>query len=525
MKRSLFWKMALVLSATVLLVESALLVVMYHVSYQNSLTHNTEDIRRFAATAAQYFQAYDPYDLKDCADCNDLFNTLCEDLDLSYLYAIRPDTEKRDETYLALGSSKSFRNLVDGQRYTGYVSKGTLTDAELQAFNGDKSGVTAHEQNQFGDMLICYMPVERYFDSKTSAYVEKTVSFIGAEISMDEVMALSRKSFLNITLLTLLPSLAISAAIALLLYFLISRPLRVISERMKHFVEDRSKNFERLPVKGNNEFAEVSASFNTMAEEIDRYLAQSVEMNRQMTELQIARSIQMGLLEPETFSNTTAEVSAFIRPAKDVGGDLYDYLELEDGKICVMIADVSGKGVSAALFMSRAVTLLHQYAEAGLRPSQLLYEYNNHLAAHNSNLMFITTFVGIYDPVAGTLTYSNAGHNPPYLLSDRLTALDGRHGPAAGVFAGEPYDEQTVPFRPGDRLFMYTDGVTEAKNDSNRLFGDEALQKVLETVLHDGSDIIEAVLAQLSDFTGEAPQSDDITMLMLRAVPPEETNS
>lgn len=519
MKHSLFWSMALLLSVIVLSVEGAMLVVMYHVSYQNNLSHNTDDIRRFAATAAKYFQAYDPYNLDECADCNELFNTLCEDLDISYLYAIRPDTNKKDETYLAIGSSKSFRHLVDGQRYTGYVSKGTLTGAELQAFGGDTSGVTVHEQNQFGDMLICYMPVERYLDSKTNTYVEKTVSFIGAEISMDEVMALFHKSFLNIILLTLLPSLAISLAVALVLYFRISRPLRTISGRMKHFVDDQGKSFERMPVKGEDEFSEMSASFNFMAGEIDRYIAQTAEMNRQAAELQIASNIQMGLLEPERFTGKSAAVRAFMQPAKDVGGDLYDYLTLADGKICVIIADVSGKGVSAALFMSRAVTLLHQYAEAGMPPSEILFEYNNHLAARNSNMMFITTFVGIYNPADGTLTYSNAGHNFPYLLSDRLMMLDGEHGAAAGVFKNVTYAEHTVPMHAGDTLFLYTDGVTEAKNTADNLWGEEPLEAVLNGVLQGGGDPIDAVLAQLKDYTRDALQSDDITMLTLRAFP------
>lgn len=518
MKRSIFLKLALILMAILLLIEGAMLAGMYLLLSGNILDSCRDTIRRTATMAVHWFEMYDPNDLEDCKLASQAFTELCDDLEVTYIYAIMPDVEKKDEKYLAIGTQKDDDSLFRKTRYPGYVAKGTLTDEELQAFIGDSSGVFVRESNQFGDMLIVYMPVKRYLDIHTNKMVNQTVSFIGAEISMDEVMGRLHNNFLAIVPITMLPSIAITIAVALVLYFKISRPLQTISGRMKHFIDDRSKGFERLPVKGKDELADMSASFNLMAEELDRYLEQVSEMNRQTAALQIACSIQMGLLEPPAFSNSAVALRAYICPALDVGGDLYDYQELPDGKICVIIGDVSDKGVSAALLMSRAVTLLHQYAATGMSPSQIMFEYNNLLAAHNPNIMFITTFIGIYDPSAHRLTYSNAGHNTPYLLADTPVPLDGAHGVAAGIFKDAAYTDATVDFCLGDTLFLYTDGVTEAKNADDEMFEEAALEEALNEALRTGDDVIDTVLRRLNAFTGDAAQSDDVTMLTLRAV-------
>ena len=152
---------------------------------------------------------------------------------------------------------------------------------------------------------------------------------------------------------------------------------------MENFVNDRGKDVEKLQVKGNDELAEMSRSFNLMTEEIDKYIedidALNKEKHTQAAELEIARNIQTGLLKPSDYENGSVCISAMMRAAKNVGGDLYDYQVLENGKVFIAAADVSGKGISAALFMSRAITLLHQYALLGYSPAKMLGEYNNTL--------------------------------------------------------------------------------------------------------------------------------------------------
>ena len=206
--------------------------------------------------------------------------------------------------------------------------------------------------------------------------------------------------------------------------------------------------------------------------------------------------------------------------AKVVGGDLYDYHLLDNGSVFVAIGDVSGKGITAALFMSRAITLLNNYAKLGYSPAKMLFEFNNNLAAHNPNMMFITAFVAVYDPKTGELTYSNAGHNYPYILSDKLTALNTENGIMAGSFEDVAFPEYTVKMKPGDCLFMYTDGVTEAENKSGELFDETRLEEVLlKNKACSADDLLNAVTSEINVFAQGAEQSDDMTMLTLQIKP------
>ena len=519
MKHSLFWKLVLCLLCIELLVEGVAILFMYEWNYQRSIEMAKNDLRHAAEFAASAFELYDPYNLEDAKNSESIFQTICDSYDLPYIYAIKPDPVTRNEEYLAFSFGATVPKYIKDSRFSGYVAAGTLTDEELQVYNGEINSAFVQEKGVFGNTLICYMPVKRYYDCETQKFVnDKIVSIVGVEMYIDTVVNGFFERFGVTVLYSLLITTVLTIAIAFILYFRISRPIKQISSRMTGFVSDRDRNgkFEKLPVKGRDEIAEMSASFNKMAEEIDLYLSQLSELNRQKAELHIARNIQIGLLEPTKFYHQSAFINAYIKPARDVGGDLYDYQVLSDGKLCVVIADVSGKGVSAALFMSRAVTLLHQYAESDLSPAQILYEYNNHLADRNPNTMFITTFVGIYDPDTQTLTYSNAGHNDPYLLSDDVIALDGEHGMAAGIFKGEEYKEYSVQMKKGDTILLYTDGVTEAKSCENELFGEERLEKILRGQLQkDGETVLGAVLKKIEKFCEGAVQYDDITMMAL----------
>ena len=167
--------------------------------------------------------------------------------------------------------------------------------------------------------------------------------------------------------------------------------------------------------------------------------------------------------------------------------------------------------------MARAVTLLNQYAKLGYQPARILEEYNNTLAAQNPRRMFITTFVAFYDPADGTLTYANAGHNFPYILSDTLIPLDEGHGVAAGLFKGATYENACVKMKAGDTLFLYTDGVNEAENARGELYSTERLEEKLSSCIKAKTvDAVTYILSDLKSFTAGAEQNDDITMLSMR---------
>jgi sigma-B regulation protein RsbU (phosphoserine phosphatase) len=198
---------------------------------------------------------------------------------------------------------------------------------------------------------------------------------------------------------------------------------------------------------------------------------------------------------------------------------LFDAAVLPDGRLMIVVADVSGKGVPAGLFMAVAKTLLNVGRQYCKRPDELVSFLNRELVAHNDALMFVTMFVGMFDPETGELQYTNAGHNPPYIrrADGSIVVLEGRHGMALGISDAAEFTTETASLREGDLLTLYSDGVTEAQNTASELFDERRLEECLTdlaepTAASAGTEL----LARVAAFQGEAPQFDDITLLCLR---------
>ena len=528
---TLFAQIGLLMLLIILILDGAVLMLTYKISYENNLKIFEDQLRGAAKATVHYCETYNIYDDEVNAEKIDpLFDDISDLFSVTYVYVIEPDIETRSETYLEISFGDEASEDAKRTRFRGVTVSGKLNDSQIEAYNGNTGGVILHEVTTFDDALICYMPCTRYFDTEKNEYVNyKKPLIVGSEISIQRVNARFEKQFLQIAILTLTVTLVIAGAFALLLYFKVTKPVRVINKRMSRFVTDRKKNSNKLDERGSSEFEQMSHSFNTMSDEINSYIDDIKELHRvrhmQEAELDIAREIQKGLLKPEHSEIATAEIRGYMDPARDVGGDLYDYCQLDDGKTFVAIADVSGKGISASLFMSRAITLLHLYAQMDYTPARILEEYNNTLASQNPNGMFITTFIAIWDPVRGEMIYSNAGHNIPYVLSDRLIPLDQSHGVAAGLFEGEKYEDALITLKEGDTLFLFTDGVNEAKNAGGAFYSTERLEEKLTGCIKTQSpDTLTAILNDLRDFTQGAVQNDDITMLTMKIKsPPKET--
>lgn len=519
MKHSVFWKIILGLLIVISAAEALMLVFLYNTTYETTVKEAEDRLKSAAAIVATEYEVYDPDHIADYMGDNPFLNNMCSGMNITYLYLIKADLVSRDQIYLATGYGENASQEFISNRYPGYVAEGKLKDEQIRAFHGEKN-VLLHEKNQYDDTLICYTPVTRSYSFKTGDFRSDVRSIVCAEISLTKVLADFNVQFGHFVAVMVSVTLLIFTITGVVLYFRVSKPLRRISRRMKGFVSERSKAFEPLPVKGRDELAQMSDSFNTMAQEIDRYISDLSELNRQKAELSIAKKIQRGLLEPQSYADDSVTIRAFMLPAKDVGGDLYDYMTLENGKVFVSIADVSGKGVTAALFMSRAITLLHQYAERGFTPSQMLREFNSRLVQRNPNKLFITTFVAVYDPATGELTYSNGGHNYPYILSDELITLNEKGGVAAGIFKDRTYPERTIRLKAGDKLFLYTDGVTEAVDKDGGFFGEERLEEVLRAEKSsDAQTVVNKAYEALRSFSEGAVQADDITMLTLEINP------
>ena len=235
---------------------------------------------------------------------------------------------------------------------------------------------------------------------------------------------------------------------------------------------------------------------------------------RLQNELNVASKMQQSILPTEFPDSDHCQIFAHMEPAREVGGDFFDVFPLPGGQIGLAIADVSDKGVPAALFMMSSRTLLKGSAIGAMAPGPVLKEVNNLLAEENEAAMFVTTFYAVYTPETGQLAYANGGHNPPLVVhpDGSSTLLPGTEGVALGFFPDIDYDHSAIELSAGDLLVLYTDGVTEAMNADEEEFGLERLQGVFSESRPDTPEAANrAVFEAVHDFAGETPQSDDIT--------------
>ena len=239
-------------------------------------------------------------------------------------------------------------------------------------------------------------------------------------------------------------------------------------------------------------------------------------------ELKIAREIQMSIV-PKIFpafpANDEFDIYAILEPAKEVGGDLYDYFLLDEDHLCFTIGDVSGKGVPASLFMAVTKTLIKAKADISLNPDEILYAVNNDLYEDNDSGMFVTEFLGIMQISTGEIVYCNGGHNRPYLLRNNgeFEMLPKTTGIALGVAPDMPFMSEKIKLNHGDSLIMYTDGVTEAMNINDELFDEKRLENSIDGVIgKNAKEVVGIVLNSVYDFAEGANQSDDITIVTLQ---------
>ena len=240
-------------------------------------------------------------------------------------------------------------------------------------------------------------------------------------------------------------------------------------------------------------------------------------------DLAIAREIQLAIL-PRIFppfpeNEDQLDIAAQMTAAKDVGGDFYDFFRIDDDRIGFVIADVSGKGIPAAIFMAVSRTLIRATGIRGGSPAECMRYANELLTKESVDCMFVTVFYGIYNIQTGEIAYCNAGHNPPYFLKHdgSVETLPLSKDPMVGAVEGITYHEEKVQLEKGDALYMFTDGVTEALNASLEEFGEQRLEQTLQQAHGKNcQEVIDAVTGEVKAFVEEAEQSDDITMLVLK---------
>ncbi|MFH1490338.1 MAG: SpoIIE family protein phosphatase [Pseudomonadota bacterium] len=305
----------------------------------------------------------------------------------------------------------------------------------------------------------------------------------------------------------------------------ITRPLRALS-RATGEIATGNLDIDLPEITSRDEVGRLTDSFNHMKISLKNYIDKLTETTaakeRIESELKVAHDIQMGIL-PKTFppfpEREEFDIFAFLEPAREVGGDLYDFFFMDEDHLCFTVGDVSDKGVPAALFMAVTKTLIKAKTTRGLTPEVVLTRVNQDLSLDNPSMMFVTLFLGILDTRSGEVVYCNGGHNPPYLIrsNGRIHPMESTHGMALGVEESFTYRSGKVTVEGGDTIFLYTDGVTEAMNEKKELFSEKRMEEKLRTLKEKPVEsVIAGVMEEVRSFSEGVPQSDDITMMVLR---------
>jgi serine phosphatase RsbU (regulator of sigma subunit) len=274
----------------------------------------------------------------------------------------------------------------------------------------------------------------------------------------------------------------------------------------------------RVPVRSQDEFGALAVAFNTMAADLERNQALVVERERLRRELELSRLIQTEMLPRAPLRLGAAEIKGVSIPAREVGGDFFNYFALPDGRLALLVGDVSGKGVSAALLMANVQATLRARLPLETELARLAAGLDVEVDANTPGGVYLTLFLGILDVERGLLQYVNAGHNPQFLLraAGGIQPLSSTGLPIA-LYSGQGYKESSVQIGRGDLLFFYTDGLVETENERDEMFGADRLQSLLEAEHSHGIDmVLERVEQSVRDFRGKAEPFDDATMMALR---------
>ena len=331
--------------------------------------------------------------------------------------------------------------------------------------------------------------------------------------------ALSRNVSVGVTTAM---EIVVFAALFILIFFLVKKlvvnNIHKVNTALSEITEGNLETV--VNVRSHQEFDELSDDINSTVDTLKKYIADAAA--RIDAELAFAKAIQHSAL-PSVFppfpNRKEFDIFASMHTAKEVGGDFYDFYFIDEDTLAFLVADVSGKGIPAAMFMMTSKTLLKSYAESGMSVEEVFSNANEKLCEGNDAGMFVTAWMGFLNTKTGLVTYANAGHNPPLVKHQdgSFSYLKSRPGFVLAGMEGIPYKKNEFQLEKGDVIYLYTDGVTEATDLSNELYGEERLLSILNKCAELSVDeMCAGVKDDVDKFVGDAPQFDDITMLTLK---------
>lgn len=378
--------------------------------------------------------------------------------------------------------------------------------------------ITFYSDPTYGNIACGFYPI---FDS-----AGEPVALVGLDLSAPDISK-NIVLFVGLICVTILIATVLSG---LLFYFLLRRNIVRPIHRLNDAAERLASSLEsdegpELDIHTGDELESLADSFMKMNGDIRHYIKEnaaiSAEKGRIESELNVATQIQADML-PRIFppfpERKEFDIYATMTPAKEVGGDFYDFFMVDDDHLALVIADVSGKGVPAALFMVIAKTLIKNRAQLKGSPAEVLSYANDQLAEGNESQLFVTVWMAIIEISTGKGIAANAGHEHPVLkrLDGEYELVKYKHDAALAIMAGLPFDQHEFELHHGDILFVYTDGVPEATNAKNELYETDRLLEALNRENEEEPEkILANVKADIDDFVKDAPQFDDLTMLAL----------
>ena len=448
---------------------------------------------------------------------------ICNSSGSTFIYVIIPDrTDYKHITFV-------FSTMNQNSDYTkydfGYVRETTNEDYEEKYRR-------ICEDLSSGELVIRN---QGYIE--TDPHITAMIPLIGVKGEVEAILCVQRQMeelnkvrnsyVLKIFLAMIAAAVLISIGLSVRLDRSLLRPIRIMSTEASRFASENVSAGEKLTQKIHNrdEVGQLAESIDQMETQIHSYVTNltqiTAEKERISTELSLAARIQRDML-PNIFpafpERTDFDIYASMDPAREIGGDFYNFFLIDENHLCVVIADVSGKGVPAALFMMAATIVLVDNARMGKSPAEILESANEAICATNREEMFVTVWLGILDLSTGILSAANAGHEYPVMKQPDggYELIKDRHGFVIGGMEEIKYHNYELQMKPGSKLFVYTDGVAEASNSQDELFGTERMLEALNSEPDaDPVTLLGNVKKAVDRFVGDAEQFDDLTMLCL----------
>lgn len=454
-------------------------------------------------------------------ECQDKLDTLCVTTDATLIYVTKVDpADYMTQTYI-------YNSVHPSTGFSRYPLNYTAKDINPQFADEARKLMTTGERS-----AQYYYSHNEGSGAHTSAAVAvynskgEIVASLAVEKAMTELDNARRSYVYVVVAVTLLAVILFIVLYSAYLNKYTIRPILTITAEAKSFTENDTLLSDQLPqITSKDEIGTLAQAIFKMQGDIKTYIenltAVTAEKERIGAELDVAKHIQASMLPcifPPFPQLPALDIYATMQPAKEVGGDFYDFFLVDEDHLAMVMADVSGKGVPAALFMVIAKTLLKNVSQAGLSPKAVLEKVNDQLCENNEAEMFVTVWLGILEISTGKMICANAGHEYPVIkkASGDYELLKDKHGFVLAGIEGARYKEYELILNPGDRFFLYTDGVAEATDASNQLYGTDRMLEALNRYRDvESKELLIKMKEDIDQFVGAAPQFDDITMLAL----------